>query len=341
MGQVNSSIPKNLNYTLPDGSQKNLNDYVKRWDEVYRYLNGDINALFDGINTPFGEVYQEGNNTKTASSITLNTGTLVTGDVSDTRTTNQTYYQVNENAGVYPVSQFDVTFTLDNQPGRIEVVGRYEGSVAHNVVIYAYNYTTVGFDRFTSETRDFPTSSTDVEYQFDYDDLPGAISDYVNGSGESQIRIDHLSSGNSVHNFYLDYIAIFERGLTIDTANTYEIVTGFNEGLSNLVTVNADNGTFTIQKPGTYEVNMTVSFSGTDGADFESHVFVNGVKQDNVGLRRKLGSSGDFGTTTLTGLLDLSVNDVVDLRVTSAMAGDYASIENINFHIKRIRVQNG
>ena len=43
---IKPTMPLNLNYTLPAGSPKELNDYVKRWDEVYRYLRSDMATVF-------------------------------------------------------------------------------------------------------------------------------------------------------------------------------------------------------------------------------------------------------------------------------------------------------
>jgi hypothetical protein len=280
-----------------------------------------------------GELYIEGDFTKTADSITLNTGTA-TGSVSDTHTINSTYYQVDEVAGT-PGFDFEVNFTLDGEPGRIDIVGRYQGSVGHNVVINAWNYTLAQWDRFTAATRDFLSSTTDEEFVFDYDDLLGVPADYLSGT-DSKIQIIHTSPGNTAHDFYLDYIAIFERGIEITTPGTFQVILPFTEGLSNYVTLDGAAGTMTIIKDGVYKALLTTSFSGTDEATFESHLFVNGTKQDNIGAKRRLGADGDVGSAAFSGLVNLEEDDVVDVRIASDVAGDYASPENINWSLVRV-----
>jgi hypothetical protein len=326
-----SKIPKAINFMPSTAANKDLVEYVKRWDEIYRFLGADLDFLFGGV---YGELYQEGDNTKTADSITLNTGTLDSGTVDDTKAIDGVYYHVGEVTGS-PGFEFEINFTLAKDPGRVEIVGRYEGNAAHIVLIYAWNYTLAQWDRFTSDARDFISSTEDAVFIFDYDDLAGSISDYISGT-DSKVKIEHTTSGNANHNFYLDYTAIFERGFVTEDAGTFQAVTGFTEGSSKNITLDGDAGTMTMVGGGVYKTDMTVSFSGTDNATFEGHIFVDGVKQSNAGAKRKLGSGGDVGTTTLTGLINVVAGDVVSLRVTSDMNGDFASIENINWNMTRV-----
>jgi hypothetical protein len=214
------------------------------------------------------------------------------------------------------------------------MVGRYTGSIAHIVKAQAWNYTTVGWDDFTA-VDDFPSTANDAEYTFDYSDLPGAPSDYLSGTA-SRFRIDHTSNGINSHNFYLDYIAILERGFTVATAGVFETVTDFIAGSSDSVTLNAANGTMTITEAGLYKVDMTVSFAGTDGARFRGNLFVDEVRQANLGSGRRLGTDGDIGTTAFTGIALLEVDDVLTVRVTSNMSGDYASLQNMNWNITKV-----
>jgi hypothetical protein len=337
LDKLNDTLKYRSNAITRDEDKTSLWNRFLTWLEqtLYYPIAYRINWLLD---FPYGELYLEGDNTKTADSVTLTSASSTdSGDIDDTKTINQTYYQVLEALGAGGSWTVDFDFTLANNPGRVVLVGRYDAATgAHNIFAEAWNYNTTTWDRFTSASTDFPnTNSTDVEYIFDYDDLSGSLSDYIS-SGASRVRVDHPSNGIATHDFYIDYIAILERGFTVTAGGTFQVVESLTNGLSNNVTLDSSSGTMTIEKDGIYKVSMSTSFAGTDNATFEGHIFVNNVKQDNIGAKRRLGSDGDVGSTSMTGLLSLEADDVVDLRVTSDTTGDYASIENINWNISRI-----
>lgn len=281
-----------------------------------------------------GELYQEGASTETADSITLNTGTVASGSVTDTRQINNVYYQVNEVSGT-PGFDAEFIFSLDDNPGKLIFKGRYQGSGGHNVVVEAWNYTAGTWDSFTGSGSDLPSSTTDYELEFDYNDLAGAITDYISGTA-SKVRAYHSSPGNATHDLYVDYIAISVQQVVVATAGTYQTVTGFTAGESNNVTLNATNGTMTIVEAGKYAVNMVVSFGGTDSTTFEGHLFVDDVKVDKIGAKRRLGTTGDVGTTGFTGIMDLAAAEVLKIKFTADVGGSYIAIDNINFNIHRI-----
>jgi hypothetical protein len=330
-------IPVSINKTPRDSKNiddlnKQFKDYMTRWDEIYRFLVSDLDSLFAGV---YGELYQEGDNTKTADSVQVTDGSIGSGSVADTRAIDQVYLHVDESGGT-PGFIVQYTFVLDNDPGRIDFVGRYQGSTGHRVVAEAFNYDTSTWERFTASLTDFPSETEDYELFFDYDDLAGTPADYKDTDGTSLFRVDHTSPGNVNHDFYTDYIAMFERGITIATGGTFQTVTDYTEGGSNRVTLDGDLGTMTIVDGGSYAVFMSVSFSGSDSATFEGHIFVNDVKQNNIGAKRKLGTDGDVGSTGFSGRIQVVPGDVVKIKLTSDMTGDYASIENINWMIQRI-----
>ena len=303
------------------------------------FLIEDSRLTFDLITgvlsaTPtLAELYQEGMNVKTADSITLTAGTLISGTVDDTKSIDQVYYQVQE---LSATPGFDIRFnlTLDNNPGKWLVVCRYEGNPAHNVLAEAWNYTGSTWDRFTAATRDFPSGAVDVEYSFDFNDLAGAITDYVSGT-DAIVRMYHSSAGNTSHDMYIDYLAIQEQQIVITAPGTFITMTDFNLGEVSNVTVDEATGEMTIIKPGYYSVNMMVSFLGTDSTAFEGHLFKNDVKVDKIGAERTLGSTGDIGTTGFTGIMNLVQGDVLTIGFTADSVG-YASIENINWNITRL-----
>ena len=295
-------------------------------------------AVINNKKTPvIGEIWEEGEGQKTADSITLNAGVVASGTVVDSRDFNQVYYQIQEVAAT-PGFDAEFHFTLDNVPGKLTFIGRYDGQPSHNVVIEAWNYTTMLWDSFSGVAQDVPDGTLDLLYAFDYADLlaqnGSVITDYISGT-DAKIRFQHTTAGTATHDFYIDFVAIQERQFTVATPGTYVLINGLTNGDSTNVTANGANGTLTIEKDGTYRVSANVSFSGDDGEFIKMHLFNNGVRIPKAGLVRRLGSTGDVGSSSFSCFLTLAAGDVLDVRFTSQIAGVYINIENMNFNIKR------
>lgn len=161
--------------------------------------------------------------THTAASYTEVSGaTIAAGDVTSTRTVNQTYLQVEED------QKFDIQFTftgLLGYPSKCEFVGRYLGNPAHDVWLYIWNYSgTPAWERLTAAAQDFTSSATDESLHFD---LPNTA-DYVS-SGECKLRIYHNSTAVGSHDMYIDYIDVAEATLELPTAGTAAQITGLDE----------------------------------------------------------------------------------------------------------------
>ena len=280
-----------------------------------------------------GELYQDGDGIKNAVSSTITKGTADAGTYADTVTVNQTYMQIGEVADT-PGIDVELNFTLANNPGHLEIVGRYQGNPAHEIQIYAWDYNDSDWDSFTGAAADMDHSAIDLSYEFDYDDLEGALVDYVSGT-DSKIRFLHADAGTNSHDLYLDRVAVIEKQFVITSGGTYQAATGFTEGVSSGVTLDAANGTMTIDMPGMYRVVAAVSFIGTPSETFSGHIFVDGVKEDKIGLERKLGQSGDVGSASFTGIIDADGGEVLTVRFTSILTGSFATIQNINWNITR------
>jgi hypothetical protein len=77
--------------------------------------------------------------------------------------------------------------------------GRYQGSVAHNVVLELYNKDTTNWDQWGTVGHSTSNSWSSVAV-FD-------ATHYIN-SGAVQVRIRHTSSGNTAHYLYVDYMSL-------------------------------------------------------------------------------------------------------------------------------------
>lgn len=104
---------------------------------------------------------------------------------------------------------------------------------------------------------------------------------------------------------------------TIATGASYTKVTAFaTNGVSSNATPDAANDKITITKAGTYHITVSCSFTGaTNGINWFGTVFVDGVEQSNIHFERKLGTGGDYGSATISGLVTIAANKDVDFRV--------------------------
>ena len=109
-------------------------------------------------------------------------------------------------------------------------------------------------------------------------------------------------------------------------------------GITNGVTFD-DNSTadrLTATVAGDYKVDVSISFGNSiNNAIVEGSIFKNGLKVDNLSFRRKL-SSGDLGVTVITGIVNLSASDYIDLRFSSDGNGDIVQLEIVNTNIVKV-----
>jgi hypothetical protein len=138
------------------------------------------------------------------SSITLNTGTLAAGTVSDVQVMfDGNVYHVDEVTGV-PGFDIEFNFTgVDRVPSFVVCRWIYDGSATHYVTWDIWNYTTTAWDQL----RMFKTSELYYASMTMY--IPRASNgDYVDGSGNSMVRTYHHTSGNASHDIQIDYVGL-------------------------------------------------------------------------------------------------------------------------------------
>lgn len=143
----------------------------------------------------------------TPDSITLTTGTYVSGDVDSVKTLSDgDIYVVNEVAGV---PGFDISFVfagIDRSFSRLWLHYQYHsGGVAHTVQVRLYNYTTATFDVITTFTQS-------DEGDFKFIDIPVNSANYLD-SGSAIVNLYHITSGNASHVIDVDYVALARAGM--------------------------------------------------------------------------------------------------------------------------------
>jgi len=132
--------------------------------------------------------------------LVVNNGTP-TGDISDIQHwVDGNQLAVQEGAGGPPCLRLTMTFEQVTSILGVFVLGYYQGSATHNINIEIYNYTTTAWDALDTFANKISKSSH-VGQVFD-------DSDYINGSNQAQVRLDHVQSGNASHDLYIDYIAL-------------------------------------------------------------------------------------------------------------------------------------
>jgi len=262
-----------------------------------------------------------------ADSVTVTDGTITSGTPGDTNAADGVHLVVNE------TGEFKVDFNmgrLGHPIGSINIVGRYDGSPAHNVKIYAYNYVTGGYVALTGATTDFVSSEEDRKYFFV---IPFPHQNFF-ASGVASIRIEHLSNAVGTNNLYIDFFEVEELTMAFDTIGKWEDVNNMAIGAFNNVTT--DENSFTIVDAGNYFVNVDYVVSGAINSVVHSHLFVDDVLIPSVGVRRWINSGGDIGSIGMSGIVPLQPKDQLELKFVSDINGNYITIQHLSWEVIKI-----
>lgn len=110
-----------------------------------------------------------------------------------------------------------------------------------------------------------------------------------------------------------------------DNAVTQSIVNGASyvkvdafasDGNSSNCTADAANDKVTVTTTGTYHATISCSFTATgSNVNWFGALFVDGVEQSNCHFERKIGTGGDYGSATVSGLINVTATKDVDFRV--------------------------
>lgn len=138
----------------------------------------------------------------TATSMSVVTGTLTSGTVTDTQVWNDgNEVNVTEAAST---PGYDVQFTFDSLTDVKGILTSvfYDGASTHQVELQIYNYDTTSWETVTQIAFSLGYNLVSVV-------LPVDSADYMS-SGEAKARFYHISAGNASHNIYINYIAILQ-----------------------------------------------------------------------------------------------------------------------------------
>ena len=102
---------------------------------------------------------------------------------------------------------------------------------------------------------------------------------------------------------------------TVATATSTQMLRFDTNGESNDATPDHTNDHITIGKAGKYLVTVSISFSGDPSVDWTFGLFKNNGATSflNVHCNRKLGSGGDIGSASMSGICDFASSDTVEL----------------------------
>lgn len=145
----------------------------------------------------------------TTSSVTVTDGTILSGNINDTKAIDQKYLKVQE-TGKFKI---DLEFTgLLQTEICINFIYRYfgAGSSNHKVEGKMWNYTTASWVDILATDRDFPHGNADNQVRFA---VPGNITDYFSGVSPNitaKVRIEHISNSDPAHQFWLEYAGFGE-----------------------------------------------------------------------------------------------------------------------------------
>ena len=289
-------------------------------------------------NIDYGEIYINESGRITADSFTLSGGVtepVSSGNLADTYTINGSYLTITEGDGT---PGFDLTFTfagMSSNPNKINLLGRYNGTVAHDVEVQLWNWVHTRWDELLAASKDIPhTTADDVLYTFIVTEELSAASDYLGTGGDAGktiVRINHSNSGTITDVLRIDYLDIVEESISLVDAGTYYTLTsGVTGGQTNTSTTSATGGAIIFGHTGRYFVTNSSSFLGTGSAVIEGGVYVNDVQQPNIRFTRNINSTGDVGSASCQGFVTVTTGDIMQFKFSSNTSNSWVSVEHFN-----------
>ena len=118
-------------------------------------------------------------------------------------------------------------------------------------------------------------------------------------------------------------------------AGTAYQLTGLTAGPFNLTTLDGPNGLITVDQDGDYQFAGAISFSGTDDALVEGHLYINGV-EGGTAFKRKLGATGDVGSAAGCSILSLSSGDDLEFYFNSDIDDAHISIDQLCVQLNKL-----
>lgn len=137
-----------------------------------------------------------------ALSYLLNIGNLISGTIASTYQIDSVYLILGEDSSTGLESDFNFVISGGQKADTVNVVGSYRGGAGHWIDVFAYNYTTLGFDQISTAINRLNNQSSDGTYTFTL------TPDHTDANGNCKIRFKHsVSTYNSGHRLYIDHLS--------------------------------------------------------------------------------------------------------------------------------------
>jgi|GEM_PF-5382888 len=148
--------------------------------------------------------------------------------------------------------------------------------------------------------------------------------------------IEIASSGGAAAGIYGElYCANNAVAQSVDT--TYVTVNALTqEGASNGMAVSSVAKRITAGTAGAYLVRVSVAFSGSNSQTFYGAVSKNGAVSDKIVFARKLGTGGDVGSASCSGIISLAAGEWVDFRIKSGTSGNSIVVQYANLSLSKL-----
>lgn len=145
--------------------------------------------------------------------------------------------------------------------------------------------------------------------------------------------------GDVPHGQMFEYTPGTPTEIDVTTAGTYYgwvSATAFSAEHGVTFAGNATADRLVLGVAGEYIVTVQISFSGTGNAVIDGALHKNDVLVETVAFRRKIGTGGDTGSASATGLVYSDGDDYVDFRFTSDGNGDDVDIHTCSVALHKL-----
>lgn len=153
--------------------------------------------------------------------VTTVAGDYVSGDIDSVRTLYDGDDYIVDEIAATPGFNIELDFASVTAFSLARLRLKYEGSGSHTPEVQIYNYDTTSWDYI----GEFTLGLTYQVLEFQVPDS----TDYVDGSGNAQLRIYHDEAGNPAHRILVDYVALVQSTLSTPVITDHGQLTGLTD----------------------------------------------------------------------------------------------------------------
>lgn len=135
----------------------------------------------------------------------------------------------------------------------------------------------------------------------------------------------------NVYDYGEMYINSSPTYLPISGQNNYTSISGLSSSNLNQITFTDNPSKLIISNSGVYKISFNIDgSSGTNNTNIIFALFVNDLfVSEKLSTSRHYQQSGDDGSSSINGLISLSANDEVSIKVMSSVSGNTFSAHNL------------